>query len=53
VSKLIWGEDRAKFGDVDARDFTRANVCVTGQITSYRGSPEIVAKDAGQIEVSK
>jgi DNA/RNA endonuclease YhcR with UshA esterase domain len=49
---VIWGDDRSKLGDVETK-FNNARVCVTGQITSYRGSPEIVAKEPEQIEVQK
>jgi len=49
---VIWGSDRGKFGDLESK-FKDAHVCVTGQITSYRGEPEIVARDSGQIENQK
>jgi hypothetical protein len=49
---LIWGDDRAKFGAPESK-YRDANVCVTGKIASYRGSPEIVATDANQIVVQK
>jgi hypothetical protein len=49
---LIWGEDLAKFNPKpDTWDGKR--VCATGTITSYRGSPEIVAKSQEQITVMK
>jgi DNA/RNA endonuclease YhcR with UshA esterase domain len=46
---VIWPEDRAKFGEPENR-FLHKNVCVTGEITLYRGSPQIVAKAADQIK---
>lgn len=46
---VIWGSDRGKFADPESK-FKDARVCVTGQITSYRGGPEIVARGSGQIE---
>jgi len=49
---LIWGENRAKFGAPESR-YRDADVCVTGTITSYRGTPEIVATDPGQIAMRK
>jgi hypothetical protein len=49
---LIWGENRTKFGEPEAR-YRDANVCVTGTITSYRGAPEIVATEPKQIVITK
>jgi hypothetical protein len=45
---LIWGENRAKFGAPE-ETYRDKGICVTGNITSYRGSPEIVASDPSQI----
>ena len=39
---LIWGDDRANVGQMPKS----GRVCVTGRITEYRGSPEIVIRDA-------
>ncbi len=49
---LIWGEDRSKFGTPET-DYRDKNVCVTGKITSYRGTPEIVATEPSQIVAQK
>jgi hypothetical protein len=49
---LIWGSDRGKFGTPES-EFKSLQVCVTGKITSYRGVPEIVASERGQIEIQK
>jgi hypothetical protein len=49
---LIWGSDREKFGAPED-EYKGLRVCVTGKITSYRGRPEIVATERGQIEVQK
>jgi hypothetical protein len=49
---LIWGSDRTKFGTPEAR-YRDAQFCVTGTITSYKGSPEVVASEPGQIQVEK
>ena len=49
---LIWGTDRAKFGTPETK-YKDATVCVTGKITSYRGTPEIVATEASQIVQQK
>jgi len=45
---LIWGEDRAKFGAPETQ-YRDSDICVTGEIASYRGTPEIVAKEPSQI----
>lgn len=45
---VIWPEDRAKFGHPED-SFLHKNICVTGDITSYRGKPQIVAKNPAQI----
>ncbi|MBV9784905.1 MAG: hypothetical protein JO264_13930 [Acidisphaera sp.] len=45
---VIWGEDRAKFGTPEALEGHR--VCVTGSIRSYRGGPEVIATDPGQVK---
>jgi hypothetical protein len=47
---LIWGSDRAKFGNPE-RDYARKNICVSGAIEEYRGTPEIIARSPSQIEV--
>jgi hypothetical protein len=49
---LIWGDDRPKFGSPETK-YRDAKVCITGKISSYRSSPEIVATDANQIVVQK
>ena len=47
---LIWGEDLAKFDKPASWEGER--VCATGTITSYRGSPEIIARSGNQIAFS-
>ncbi|MGB9069378.1 MAG: hypothetical protein WCC21_12495 [Candidatus Acidiferrales bacterium] len=49
---LIWGDDRSKFGTPET-EYRDSNVCVTGKITSYRGTPEIAATEPGQIVAQK
>jgi len=39
---LIWGDDRSRVGSVP----NSGRMCVTGTITSYRGTPEIVLRDS-------
>ena len=45
---LIWGEDRSKFGAPESK-YRDANLCVTGKISIYRSTPEIVATEPNQI----
>jgi hypothetical protein len=45
---LIWGSDRSKFGAPED-SYADKHLCVTGQIKSYRGVPEIIAYDPSQI----
>ena len=47
---LIWGSDRGKFGAPETV-YRDKHVCVTGTITSYRGVPEIVARDPSQVQI--
>jgi hypothetical protein len=49
---LIWGSDRPKFGTPESK-YQDSRVCVTGKITSYRGTPEIVATEPDQIVPQK
>jgi hypothetical protein len=45
---LIWGSDRAKFGNPESK-YRDARICVTGKISSYRGTPEIIVAQPAQI----
>jgi hypothetical protein len=47
---LVCSSGREKFGTPES-EFRGLRVCVTGKITTYRGVPEIVASERGQIEV--
>jgi DNA/RNA endonuclease YhcR with UshA esterase domain len=47
---VIWGSDRSKFGDPEEK-YRGKNLCVTGNITMYRGSPEVVAHEPGQLKL--
>lgn len=48
---LIWDEDRIKFG-VPETKYRDQSVCVSGMITSYRGTPEIVVREPGEIKIA-
>ena len=47
---VIWGNNRAKFGTPET-DYKGRHVCATGEITEYRGVPEIVAETLKQIKI--
>lgn len=47
---LIWGSDRAKFGDPE-ETYRDKHICVTGKIRGYKGVPEIVAYEPSQIKI--
>jgi hypothetical protein len=49
---LIWGSDRSKFGDPEQR-YQDQHICVTGDITEYRGVSQIIASDPSQVRVQK
>jgi DNA/RNA endonuclease YhcR with UshA esterase domain len=49
---LVWDEDLPKFSPKPSA-WEGKRVCATGTITSYRGSPEIVAKAPGQVTVQE
>ena len=47
---LIWSEDRPKFGQPEVR-LRGKRICVTGRIEEYRGIPEIILRNRGQLKV--
>jgi hypothetical protein len=49
---VIWGENRAKFGAPEEK-YRDKDICATSTITSFRGSPEMVLTDPGQISIGK
>jgi DNA/RNA endonuclease YhcR with UshA esterase domain len=48
---LIWGSDRPKFATPPEKAFDGKTVRVTGKITEYKGTPEMVVNDPKQIVV--
>jgi DNA/RNA endonuclease YhcR with UshA esterase domain len=48
----IWGSDRPKFGDPEAK-YGNKRVCVTGLIKDYRGVPEVIVEQSSQVELQK
>jgi hypothetical protein len=49
---LIWGSDRAKFGAPETK-YKDARICVTGKITIYRGTADIIVTEPSQIVEQK
>jgi DNA/RNA endonuclease YhcR with UshA esterase domain len=47
---VIWGEDRSKFGTPE-KTYRGKHLCVTGRIRDYRGMPEVIATERGQLRV--
>jgi hypothetical protein len=50
---LIWGSDRPAFGTPETTYSGKDDLCVTGFIKSYLGTPEIIVKKPSQITISK
>jgi hypothetical protein len=48
---VIWGSDRHKFGDLPEIVYKNKDVCVAGEITTYKNKSQIVAKDSSQIKI--
>lgn len=53
LTLVIKGDDRKKFKNPPEEFFRGKKVCVTGQIIDYKGKPEIVITDPGQIKEDK
>lgn len=51
VTALIWGEHRPKFDRPPEEHFRDRRICVTGKITEYRGTPQIIVRRPDQIEI--
>jgi hypothetical protein len=45
---VIWSDDRSKFGRPE-ETYLHKNLCVTGDITSYRDTPQIIVRSPEQI----
>ena len=45
---VIWESDRTKFGNPESK-YKWMAVCVSGMVESYRGVPQIVAREPTQI----
>jgi micrococcal nuclease len=49
---VIWGSARSKFGRPEV-DFRDKQICISGKIEEYRGTPEIVANSPEQIHAGR
>ena len=47
---LIWGSDRSKFDEPETK-YRGKQICVTGKISDYKSTPEIIASDPSQVKV--
>ena len=45
---VIWGEHRTKFGTPEEK-YRGKQICVSGDVREYRGTPEMIASDPEQI----
>ncbi|MBI5687332.1 MAG: DNA-binding protein [Verrucomicrobia bacterium] len=48
---VIWGSDRENFKEPPEKFYLHKNITVTGEVTTYRGKPEIIVHDPSQITV--
>lgn len=46
---LIWGKNRSKFTHAPEVFLNRRFICVTGEVSSYKGKAQIVVEDPSQI----
>lgn len=47
---VIWGSNRAKFGSPEIK-YEGKDICATGKVREFRGTPEIIASDPAQIKI--
>ena len=47
---LIWGSDRTKFDEPETK-YRGKQICVSGKISEYKGTPGIVASDPSQVKM--
>jgi DNA/RNA endonuclease YhcR with UshA esterase domain len=48
---VIWRDMRSRLGGSPEVSYKGQTICVSGQITSYRGDPQIVISDPKQISI--
>jgi DNA/RNA endonuclease YhcR with UshA esterase domain len=50
---VIWGSDRDKFENPPETFYSDKNLCVTGTISSHKGTPQIIVNEPSQITIAK
>lgn len=48
---VIWGKDRDKFGTPPEQTYRGKKICVTGTVSIFRNTPQIVVSDPSQISM--
>lgn len=48
---IVWADDYDKFSQPPAKLYANKKVWITGEIVLYKGKPEIIIHDPGQVEV--
>jgi hypothetical protein len=48
---VIWGDDRPKFKQPPEQAFNQKQVCASGRIHLFHGTPEIVVRDPAQLAI--
>ena len=51
LTVVIWADIREQIKGKPELDFKNKNICITGRIELYKGSPQIVIKKAEQIKL--
>ena len=50
---VIWGEDRGRSPEPPERAYRNRRICVTGRITTYRGTPQIVVRGPEAVKLEE
>ena len=50
---VIWGSDRGAFPNNPQTYYKGKEVCATGLVESYKGKPEIIARNGDQLEIQR
>lgn len=53
LTLVVFGESRAAFKQKPEEFYTGKQVCVTGKIVMFKGKPEIILTDDGQITIKE
>lgn len=48
---VVWGDDRDRFPVPPDRAYRNRRICVTGRVTTYRGTPQIVVRGPAAVRV--